>query len=182
MGALGGFTGVVLTVPPAVYLLTPTIKTNILGHSDVPSVWRELDSVFEIPESEIKTDRIEFPQKQTYQQQGSIANAVMVSWRDGKMPEVLKQKSGDLSQGEISEVSSNLNVFSNSCAHLGCPVRWFPDKHQILCPCHGGIYDINGDYVGGPPPRGLYHYIFEVREDGIIRIKHEFQEGKPYVY
>jgi Rieske Fe-S protein len=70
---------------------------------------------------------------------------------------------------------------SNHCAHLGCPVRWFPDRKEILCPCHGGIYDINGGLLGGPPPQGLFKYAFEIREDGGLYVKHEFTNGKPYV-
>ena len=70
---------------------------------------------------------------------------------------------------------------SNHCAHLGCPVRWFPDRGELLCPCHGGIYDVNGGLIGGPPPQGLYLYAFEIREDGGIYVKHEFTNGKPYV-
>ena len=60
-------------------------------------------------------------------------------------------------------------------------MRWFPDKEEFLCPCHGGIYDISGNLLGGPPPQGLYYYAFEVREDGGIYVKHEFTNGKPYV-
>jgi Rieske Fe-S protein len=50
-----------------------------------------------------------------------------------------------------------------------------------LCPCHGGIYDINGGLIAGPPPQGLYYYAFEIREDGGIYVKHEFTNGKPWV-
>src|SRR5262245_55887566 len=31
-------------------------------------------------------------------------------------------------------------VFAINCAHLGCPVRWFPQSNLFLCPCHGGAY------------------------------------------
>src|SRR5262249_11964883 len=27
-------------------------------------------------------------------------------------------------------------VFAVNCAHLGCPVRWFPQSGLFLCPCH----------------------------------------------
>lgn len=182
MGTAGGITGAVLTIPPVIFILDPTIK-SALGQSDVPPVWRELGSVFEIPEGSIKVYRVEFPQEQTYQENGTIPNAVMVSWKDGKVPELLKNRGReDLSRSEIGELSQKLNIFSNACTHLGCPVRWFPDKGEILCPCHGGIYDINGGYVAGPPPRGLYDYVSEIRSDGTIRIKHRFENGKPYVY
>jgi Rieske Fe-S protein len=91
----------------------------------------------------------------------------------------LDQKTGGFSKSEIEEIQSGLNVLSSSCAHLGCPVRWIirEGEGEFLCPCHGGIYNINGEYVAGPPPRDLYSYAFEVREDGTIYVRHQFNTG-----
>jgi len=49
-------------------------------------------------------------------------------------------------------------VFAINCAHLGCPVRWFPQSGLFLCPCHGGAYYADGSRASGPPPRGLFEY------------------------
>jgi menaquinol-cytochrome c reductase iron-sulfur subunit len=49
-------------------------------------------------------------------------------------------------------------VFAINCAHLGCPVRWFPESRLFLCPCHGGAYYEDGRVASGPPPRGLFEY------------------------
>ena len=46
-------------------------------------------------------------------------------------------------------------AISTRCAHLGCPVRWVPASERFICPCHGGVYDLQGVRVGGPPPRPL---------------------------
>jgi Rieske Fe-S protein len=188
MGIVGTLIGAVLTIPPIVYVLNPTIESNLLGQSDIPDDWQELGSVFEIPSGEPKLYRVEFPQNQTYNGkgsilgEGSIINAVYVSWRDGELPSILENGSqGSLSTSEIEELTQQLNVMSNHCAHLGCPVRWFPDREEMLCPCHGGIYDINGGLLAGPPPQDLFKYAFEIREDGGIYIRHEFTNGKPYV-
>src|SRR5262249_52495725 len=35
-------------------------------------------------------------------------------------------------------------VFAINCAHLGCPVRWFPESGLFMCPCHGGVYYADG--------------------------------------
>jgi len=188
MGIVGALVGAVMTIPPIVYVLNPTIESNLLGQSDIPDEWQELGSVFEIPSGEPKLYRVEFPQNQTYNGkgpmlgEGSIINAVYVSWRDGELPSLLENGSpGSLSTSEIEELMQQLNVMSNHCAHLGCPVRWFPDRSEMLCPCHGGIYDINGGLLAGPPPQDLFKYAFEIREDGGIYIRHEFTNGKPYV-
>ena len=188
MGIVGTLVGAVLTIPPIVYVLNPTIESNLLGQSDVPDDWQELGSVFEIPSGEPKLYRVEFPQNQTYNGEGpllgdgSIINAVYVSWRDGELPSILENGNrGSLSTLEIEELTQQINVMSNHCAHLGCPVRWFPDRSEMLCPCHGGIYDINGGLLAGPPPQDLFKYDFEIREDGGIYVRHEFTNGKPYV-
>jgi Rieske Fe-S protein len=55
-------------------------------------------------------------------------------------------------------------VFAVNCAHLGCPVSWFPQSGLFMCPCHGGVYYANGDRASGPPPRGLFRCAWRVRE------------------
>jgi Rieske Fe-S protein len=54
-------------------------------------------------------------------------------------------------------------VFAMNCAHLGCPVTWFPQSGLFMCPCHGGVYYENGDRASGPPERGLFHCVWRVR-------------------
>jgi menaquinol-cytochrome c reductase iron-sulfur subunit len=49
-------------------------------------------------------------------------------------------------------------AFSVNCAHLGCPVRWLPDAHLFMCPCHGGVYYADGTVAAGPPPHPLPQY------------------------
>lgn len=56
----------------------------------------------------------------------------------------------------------NFLVLSVNCAHLGCPVTWFPQSGLFMCPCHGGVYYENGERASGPPPRGLYHCEWQV--------------------
>ncbi|HUO29822.1 MAG TPA: Rieske (2Fe-2S) protein [Bryobacteraceae bacterium] len=61
-------------------------------------------------------------------------------------------------------------VFAINCAHLGCPVRWFPQSGLFMCPCHGGAYYRDGSRASGPPERGLFEYPYKV-ENGLIRIQ-----------
>jgi Rieske Fe-S protein len=147
----------------------------------------------------------EFPNSQKSRMKYKLDNAVWLSWkapieqqgRQGsngdvigkpERPAILDEKSEGFTEAEREEIMSKLNILSNSCAHLGCPVRWFPEKELYLCPCHGGLYDINGGWVGGPPPRGMYRYTdAEVRENGKLYIKHKFDiepgldKQQPYV-
>jgi len=61
-------------------------------------------------------------------------------------------------------------VFAVNCAHLGCPVRWFPQSGLFMCPCHGGAYYRDGSRASGPPERGLFEYPHKV-EHGLITIQ-----------
>ncbi len=61
-------------------------------------------------------------------------------------------------------------VFAINCAHLGCPVRWFPESGLFLCPCHGGAYYEDGSRAAGPPPRGLFQYNYKV-DNGELWVK-----------
>jgi Rieske Fe-S protein len=61
-------------------------------------------------------------------------------------------------------------VFAVNCAHLGCPVRWFPQSGLFMCPCHGGAYYRDGARASGPPERGLFEYPCKV-EDGVLTIQ-----------
>lgn len=53
---------------------------------------------------------------------------------------------------------SGYRALSSTCAHLGCRVKWDETRAQFLCPCHGGVYDREGNVVAGPPPRGLERF------------------------
>jgi Rieske Fe-S protein len=59
--------------------------------------------------------------------------------------------------------ADRFQVFAVNCAHLGCPVRWFPQSGLFMCPCHGGAYYRDGSRASGPPERGLFGYPYEVR-------------------
>jgi Rieske Fe-S protein len=61
-------------------------------------------------------------------------------------------------------------VFAVNCAHLGCPVRWFPQSALFMCPCHGGVYYQDGARASGPPERGLFEYPYKI-ENGLITIQ-----------
>ena len=218
-GLMGTIVGAILTLPPVAFILTPIIKTDVLGESDVGAGWQEVGSVSEIPKEEPKVFEVEFPLNQSYgtrsvQEESGVTdkkfalrNAVWLSWKhevvaqgrqgssgdelgDSLRPSFMDQKSEGFTEQEREELVKSINVLSNSCAHLGCPVRWLiiEGHGEFLCPCHGGIYDINGGWVGGPPPRGMYRYAqVKIEEDGKLYVKHKYNVGgengpqQPYV-
>src|SRR5918911_5415604 len=138
MGIVGSLVGAVLTIPPTVYLLSPTIQTNFQGRSDIPNEWVEAGSIWEIPSGAPIEYRVEFPQKQTYDagqpggeeepkpegiapNVGTAINTVLVSWHDGKLPDIVEDNGGakTLSASGVDGLSRRIYDVINHCAHLG---------------------------------------------------------------
>ena len=65
---------------------------------------------------------------------------------------------------------SGYKAFSAICTHLGCIVDWESQKKEIVCPCHAGVFDVEGRNVAGPPPRPLPAYTVSVA-NGKIYVK-----------
>lgn len=50
---------------------------------------------------------------------------------------------------------SAVRALDSTCTHLGCRTRFNIETRLIECPCHGGVYDVTGRVVSGPPPAPL---------------------------
>jgi Rieske Fe-S protein len=73
-------------------------------------------------------------------------------------------------EGKDASQADQFLVLGVNCAHLGCPVSWFPQSGLFMCPCHGGVYYANGERASGPPPRGLFACVWRIR-DGHLEIR-----------
>ncbi len=62
---------------------------------------------------------------------------------------------------------SALRAFDAECTHLGCLVEWNVTEKNFRCPCHGGLFDANGQVLAGPPPRPLIEIPAKLRGDRI---------------
>lgn len=56
------------------------------------------------------------------------------------------------------------------CVHLGCTVPWKAGEDHFHCPCHGSVYEYNGQRIAGPAPRSLDHFPVTVQKDGSILV------------
>src|ERR671919_1485968 len=65
-GIVGAVMGAILTIPPVAFVLSPIIKTDVLGESDVGSGWVEVASVADVGVEEPSHFKVEFPLQQTY--------------------------------------------------------------------------------------------------------------------
>lgn len=48
-----------------------------------------------------------------------------------------------------------VRAMGSTCTHLGCRTSYDRANKRIICPCHGGVYDLQGNVVEGPPPAPL---------------------------
>lgn len=65
----------------------------------------------------------------------------------------------------IRHAESSWTALSAVCTHLGCTVQYSPEKNEIFCACHGGIYNAEtGANISGPPPKPLQPYAVVVNQ------------------
>src|SRR6202166_4160800 len=138
-----GFSALVLALPVARFLLSSITHGRGNGYLS----WVSLGDVRNFPEGETRMATFRNP---------------LVMPTDGKTVDIacwVRRIAGDQFQ-----------VFAINCAHLGCPVRWFPQSGLFMCPCHGGAYYRDGSRASGPPERGLFEYSHKV-ENGLVTIQ-----------
>jgi menaquinol-cytochrome c reductase iron-sulfur subunit len=133
-----GAIGVVLAVPIVRYLLSPVIHERNGGYES----WLALGQVAQFPAGQTRLATYRHPAANPAD--GETAN----------IPCWVRNVDGEQFQ-----------VFAINCAHLGCPVRWFPQSGLFMCPCHGGAYYADGSRASGPPERGLFEYQFRILDD-----------------
>lgn len=68
----------------------------------------------------------------------------------------------------LLRTAGEVRAFSAICTHLGCIVEWNDRKRRIECPCHAGIFDVNGRVVSGPPPRPLPEHTVRIIDGKIF--------------
>jgi len=140
------FNGVVaaaLAAPVVGFLLSSVTRGRANGYLS----WVSLGTVSEFPEGETRLATFRNP---------------YVTPTDGKTADTACW---------VRRIAGNqFQVFAINCAHLGCPVRWFPQSGLFMCPCHGGAYYRDGGRASGPPERGLFEYPYKV-QNGLLAIQ-----------
>ena len=138
-----GIIGVVLAVPIVRYLFSPVIRERKYGYES----WLPLGSLERFPAGQTRL--------------ATYHNPVFNPW-DGQ--------TADIACWVRNLDDKNFQVFAINCAHLGCPVRWFPQSSLFLCPCHGGVYYQDGSRASGPPERGLFQQHYKI-DNGTLFIQ-----------
>jgi cytochrome b6-f complex iron-sulfur subunit len=63
----------------------------------------------------------------------------------------------------VRAAENELVGLSAICSHMHCVLTWDEGQRSLLCPCHNGAFDLNGNVLKGPPPRSLPRYRVETR-------------------
>ena len=71
----------------------------------------------------------------------------------------------------IRTPDGNYRAFTAVCTHLGCTVQYKTDLHEIWCPCHNGMYNLQGRNISGPPPRPLAQYQVHIQGEDIVVVR-----------
>jgi menaquinol-cytochrome c reductase iron-sulfur subunit len=140
---LNGIVGAILAVPVVRYLLSPVAHERKGGYDS----WIPLGSLDQFPFGQTRLATYRNP---------------VVSPSDGD--------TADIACWVRNVDGQTFQVFAINCAHLGCPVRWFPQSGLFMCPCHGGVYYQDGSRASGPPERGLFQYDYRI-DSGNLLIK-----------
>jgi cytochrome b6-f complex iron-sulfur subunit len=69
----------------------------------------------------------------------------------------------------VTRAKGQLFAVSQKCPHLGCRVPFCEGSGRFECPCHGSIYNVAGEHIAGPAPRGLDRYPIVV-ENGRVSV------------
>jgi menaquinol-cytochrome c reductase iron-sulfur subunit len=130
-----GIVGLVLAIPIVRYVLSPITRERGSAYES----WLPLGSIGQFPAGQTRL--------------ATYTNPIVDPW-DGK--------TGDIACWVRHIDGDKFQVFAINCAHLGCPVRWFPQSSLFMCPCHGGAYYEDGSRASGPPERGLFEYAYKI--------------------
>src|ERR1700677_3939226 len=136
-----GFAAILLAVPIVGFLFSSITRGRGNGYLS----WVRLGEVGNFPEGETRMATFRNP---------------LVMPTDGKTVDTVcwvRRIAGDQFQ-----------VFAINCAHLGCPVRWFPQSGLFMCPCHGWAYYRDGSRASGPPERGLFEYAYRIQQGKLL--------------
>lgn len=124
----------------------------LLGRRKREVKWAVLDALHAFPVGETRQVTFDNPLRQPWD--GMVSRTSVYVRNEGQAP----------------DGQPKFLVLAVNCAHLGCPVSWFPQSGLFMCPCHGGVYYADGQRASGPPPRGLFHCLWRVR-DGRLEVQ-----------
>jgi cytochrome b6-f complex iron-sulfur subunit len=79
----------------------------------------------------------------------------------------------------VTSYQGGLRALYQKCPHLGCGVPFCSSSQQFECPCHGSVYNVIGEYLHGPAPRGMDRFEIQIQGDRVMVDTGALVEGPP---
>ena len=79
----------------------------------------------------------------------------------------------------VGATELKVQALYRKCVHLGCSVPHCSKSMLFECPCHGSKYRLNGEYYGGPAPRGLDRFPVSVAAGMLVVDTGALEVGPP---
>lgn len=79
----------------------------------------------------------------------------------------------------VNAKETKLVALYRKCVHLGCSVPHCQTSMLFECPCHGSKYRLNGEYYGGPAPRGLDRFKVSIEGGKVVVDTAKAEVGPP---
>lgn len=79
----------------------------------------------------------------------------------------------------VGATEFKVQALYRKCVHLGCSVPHCSKSMLFECPCHGSKYRLNGEYYGGPAPRGLDRFPVSVAAGKLVVDTGALEVGPP---
>lgn len=136
---IGAGTAAIVGIPAVATLLSPVIRYRRQER------WQPVGAVEDFVVNSVEKVAVEIP--------------------DGDRPRSLRHKAVFVWRRSEEEIV----VYSRNCTDLSCPVTWDAGSGWFFCPCHGGIFNREGEPVAGPPSVPLYRYRTR-RRNGMLEI------------
>ena len=67
----------------------------------------------------------------------------------------------------INRRGSGFIALSRVCTHLGCLVGYDSFNGKLVCPCHAGEFDLEGNVLSGPATKKLQRYPLKISSNQI---------------
>jgi menaquinol-cytochrome c reductase iron-sulfur subunit len=151
--AIGGIVGISLAIPIIGSLIPESGKSQGTWSPLTADEFKSLQTATDKP---VKLD-ISFKTKDSYlpaQTTGTYVWGIKVDDAQFQKarPDLFNAGKSDL---PYDVVNMNFVIFSPICPHLGCRFVWSDDSKRFACPCHGSQFNLDGEHLAGPAPRGL---------------------------
>ena len=67
----------------------------------------------------------------------------------------------------INRMGSGFIALSRICTHLGCLVGYDKFNSKLVCPCHAGEFDLEGNVLSGPATKPLLRFPLKITSDHV---------------